>query len=156
MSGDPGRVYRTPAAFAASVAIIAVAHAAAQVAYWRQPPTPTRGVNLWPTTVTNYRVRQLVKGTAGAWVQGIETGADPHRIACPSMVALFNELPPASVGMDYVIAFNAPGDTSPPTITAWQRLEIRSGRVYGAQNGLLQIDQNGVALDAFLRELVGS
>lgn len=153
MSGDPGLMYRTPAAFAATAATILVAHAATQVAYWRQPPSPTRGVNLWPTTVTNYQVRQVIKGAAGAWVQAIETGADSHHIACPGLVAVFDELPTASVGADYVIAFNPPSDGSPPTITAWQRFEVRSGKVYADENGPLQVD--GTELGAFVRQMAG-
>ncbi|HEV3232854.1 MAG TPA: hypothetical protein VG245_11455 [Candidatus Dormibacteraeota bacterium] len=151
---DPLQPFPSAAELARATPTIAVAIVRTQKGYWRQPPpgSPTFFTDLSATTATDYQVERVVKGHPGAWIQGIQAGADPAAIPCGGLVpAIVPDSLPV-LGHEYVIFFDGAGAT-PPLITSGQRYEIRTGLVYSS--GLAQFRVTGQTLDAFLASLGG-
>lgn len=124
--------------------------------YWAPPRSGYdnwgNAADLMPYTASDFRVQQVYKGSAGAWLQVVDSGANPDNIAtCPDRVPLRDGWPlPAVRPQQYVLFLDAQGAEARGPIDRWPvvdgvvhpdhdiqprafRLdEIRTGRVVGA------------------------
>jgi len=100
---------KTPRELFGESTVVVVATATESHGYWQKddghlPTQNLTGLDWALLTATNFSVERTLKGTAAAWRQVIDEGADPRTIAsCPNLATVARGWPLPTVGQRYVI-----------------------------------------------------